>query len=337
MKKSISKLILFYFSIYILACGQPGELALYGELPKATPASQIETKTVLKMELPPIPQNLAPPPPVIKFSNPENIATIAYEDEYPRPGDADYKDFVLNLSVQEKVNSRGEIYQIIIDFVPRALGASFDHSLNFVFNGKIDRPTDKRAARVTAPLFEGDAEITLSHMDQAGKVIDVQNNLQKTANVVIFPSTHNVFGGANFVNVTIAKNKCIARKPSMTARLEINLKEPALNILGDRREIDMSKYRVVLHVKNTNKDIDIVDVNPSLTDEQGLPFGLFVPTDWKWPAAGKDLRNIYPDFKKYSAYLLAHQLNPSLKADDNIKNWFEIINPKFQKNLSHCD
>lgn len=45
----------------------------------------------------------------------------------------------------------------------------------------------------------------------------------------------------------------------------------------------------------------------------------------------------YPDFKKYSAYLLVHQLNPSLKTDENVKNWFEVIDNRFEKYLSPCD
>ena len=334
MKKMNLKIFIGAFSAYMIGCGQPGELTLKST-PEKAPATPYNFNLSTAPSAPALPMSQIAPP-VITFPNPENIATIAFEDEYPKQGDADYKDFVLNLSVQEKVNTAGEIYQIIIDFIPRAIGATFDHSLLFVLNGKIDNPTDLRAARITAPLFKGDAQINLSYLDENGKIIRIENNISKDKNTMIFESTHEVFGGANFVNVSLAKNKCISRKPNLTAHLEINLKEPSLNELGDRREIDMSKYRVVLHVKDTNKDIDIVDVNPDLTDENGLPFGLFVPTNWKWPAAGKDLRNIYPDFKKYAAYLLAHQKNPNLKIQEDIKNWFSVMDPKFQKNLSRC-
>jgi LruC domain-containing protein len=283
---------------------------------------------------PPPPVVQTPPPPVITFPNPENIATIVFEDNYPKPGDADFNDFVTNISVQEKVNTKGEIYQILIDFIPRAIGASYDHKLLLVLDGKKNHPTDSRAAKVTAPLFHGDADITLVHKDENGKVIEVQNNLPKSQDVVLFSSTREIFHHG-FVNVAAAN--CRLHKPAVTAHVEINIKSPHLNPLGSRREVDITKYRVVLHVKNTNKDIDIVDVNPEMIDTRGLPHGFFVPTDWKWPAEGLDLRMIYPKFASYAAYLSSKKTSPSVTASEDVKNWFTEISPAFEKNLSHCE
>ncbi len=252
---------------------------------------------------------------ILQFPSLSNLAAIAFEDNFPSVGDADYNDFLTNFKITEAINTQNQITQITIDFYPRAVGAGFDHSLILVLDGVKDSPSN--ITKQTTPLFNGDASIVLMKYDGSGNLKSKQN-YSKGQDVVVFQSTHDAFGDSGQVN-TNPGAPYIA--PLSLARVQITLHNPEQNAVASN-SIDTSKFRVILHVSNTNKDIDIIDVDPSNFDSNGYPFGFIIPSDWQWPVEGKAIDNSYPNFAAYRKFLVDKNSDPTVTAPPSVLNWF---------------
>jgi LruC domain-containing protein len=252
-----------------------------------------------------------------------DVAAVAFEDNFPKPGDADYNDFLVNFRMIEKINDQDQVTDIIVDFYPRTLGGSYDHSLLVVLNGQKSQPSN--ITLKTTPLFNGDAMVRLTHYDAGGAVLDTQNGLPVDQDVTVFASTHAAFNAQTSTQIinTFATQSYVPAVQS--ARLEIHLANPALNPVGAKAEIDISKLRMVLHVKNTGKDIDTVDVDPLNVDSNGYPFGFIIPSNWQWPQEGISIASQYPNFAQYQLYLLQKMVLPDVVAPQQVLNWFNYL------------
>lgn len=261
-------------------------------------------------------------PPLRRFpSITSDVAAVVFEDSFPRPADADYNDFLANFVVTELVNKQEQVTSLVIDFYPRALGASYDHSFLLVLDGIKDQPSNLNL--ITKPLFFGGAEVTLSHFNSNGELLRREEGLDYRDDVVVFESTHDAFRAErrNQVINTYVNRPYVP--PAEMARLEIKLTNPELNPVGERAKgFDLSKLRMVLHVKNTNQDIDIVDVDPMNFDSNGYPFGFVIPSNWRWPQEGVSVDSIYPVFQDYRNFLLDLMMNPGVLPIPEIASWF---------------
>lgn len=247
------------------------------------------------------------------------VAAVAFEDNFPKPGDADYNDFLTNFRVTEKINKDNQVTNIIIDFYPRAVGATYDHTFLLVLDGIKDQPSN--ISLETPPLFNGDAQVQLTYYNSSGLILAEQDNLSVSKDLVVFGNTHSIFNAfpSHVLNTYIEYPYFPA---AHSARVEIELANPELNPLGLRSEVDTSKLRMVLHVKNTQKDIDIIDVDSANFDSNGYPFGFIIPSNWQWPREGVDINSAYPHFSKYQAYLLEKAAWPDTVVTPEAYNWF---------------
>ena len=261
---------------------------------------------------------------ILQFPSLSNMAAIAFEDNFPAPGDADYNDFVTNFRIVEDINNSNQITKITMDFYPRAVGAGYDHSLIVVLDGTKDTPTN--ITTTTSPMFSGGAQISLTRFNADGSVASTQGNLSKSSDIVIFSSTHALFGSGTLTGAINSIPSSSYKNARLFARLEIVLTNPASNVVTNNK-IDISRFRMILHVKNTNKDIDLVDVDPNNFDANGYPFGFVIPTNWQWPTESSNINNVYPNFPQYRQYLIAKRLNPNATAADPVLNWFDYPVP----------
>ncbi len=302
---------------------------------KEDPAIKIEPGEPVKVEPPakpnPIPEPPKPPP-ELKFGI-DDMAAVAFEDLMPGPGDWDFNDFVTNFSITERINGEKQVEKITIEFFPRAVGGSYDHKFLLVVNGHKSQPSN--IGLLTKPLFEGGADALLSRLDADGRVIGVESP-RLDQDIVIFPSTHAALGapGSNAVintcptTSTLASPTCRSLGPQpflpaqQSVRLEIVLKEPGKNPLNGRTKVDTSKYRMVLHVKETRKDIDIIDVDPKNFDANHYPYGFIIPQSWKWPLEGINIGVAYPLFENYRQYLNERASNPQARVPPEVEKWF---------------
>lgn len=262
--------------------------------------------------------------PIVQLPNfqiPSNtVAAIAFEDLYPRVGDADYNDFIAEFKIVPTVNTLGQLTDIVIEFYPRAAGAGYDHSLRLSLSGQV-RPTDGSQSNIqyqTSSLFKGTAHVNLDRLDPSGKVLSSSTqDYQK--DIVIFPSTHALFGNGTLTGVINSQGAYVPF--NQVARLSIHLDQPELNSIVNQ-PFDASGFRPILHVKNTGFDIDLVDANPTNIDTNGNPFGLIIPADWQWMRETVAIDRGYPNFDLYRQYLLARASGDKTPAEKSVVEWF---------------
>lgn len=235
-------------------------------------------------------------------------ATIAYEDLFPNEGDADYNDLVVNMRITENYNRNDELISIRMDYVPRARGAGYNHEFIKVLDGQVDG--NSNISLRTTPVFNGEGYATVRRYGVNGLEVS-RDTYSDGADLVIFPDTRTALPAAQgtFAANTVA-GKCLTQ-PQVVTRVNILVTDPANNKLQDRATIGVPNYRPVLHVKNTNQDIDVVDINPNImvngdggVTSDGYPFGIVVPMNWKWPMEYQHIELAYPLFAQYRQYLL---------------------------------
>lgn len=303
---------------------------------------------------PPPPPPLPPPKPIVRhFPIDGPLAAVAFEDWFPFPSDEDFNDFLTDFHITEKGNDLNQLTNIIIDFYPRAVGGSFDHSFLIVLKGKKDQPSNITA--VTKPLFNGDATVTLTHYDADGQVIGQPERVDPNHDITIFESTHALFDkdprDINQIINTYADSQHPYKPPLESVRLSIQLLEPEKNVVGSDQQIDLSQFRMILHVRHIlngkrqvihhtrfvhgrkivsatpvpDEDIDIIDVVPSAytrpEDKRPYPFGFIIGKDWRWPQEGKKIDAAYPSFEAYRDYLTKPHQAGYVKG---VTDWYKL-------------
>lgn len=239
-------------------------------------------------------------------------ATLAFEDLYPRPGDADYNDMVVNFKVEEFFNSDNELTAIDLEFVPIARGAGYDHKLMLNLDGSIQ--SSHNITTKTIPTFNGDATITATYKNTSNgheHTVDYAKN----EDIVIFSSTKETL--TRFANVN--KNSTYTT-PKYISKISIELDDPSLNIRDQRSSPGTALYRPYLHVLNTRQDIDLYTSNSKdgMIDSNGYPFGLIVPYEWSWPLERANINQAYPYFIEYRNWLS----KKSNQISNQALNWY---------------
>jgi Domain of unknown function (DUF4842)/Bacterial Ig-like domain len=268
---------------------------------------------------------------IITFPTIGSVAAVAYEDLYGTGNpDYDYNDFLTEFQVTEKINSSNQVTDIYLDFYPRAVGAGYDHEFLLALSGTITT-TAVNTSPTTKPLFVGAANIDISYYDGTGKLLSQQASAPyNNQDVVVFSSTHGAFGlsaGAGVINTALPTNYVWGSgNPSnytaatQNARIHLALTTPASNPVPNNGLFDVSTLRMVLHVKNTNENVDIINVVPTNFTSAGYPWGFIIPTNWQWMQEGVIINSGYPTFASYREYLEGQ--NASCPQTDNCINWF---------------
>ncbi len=262
----------------------------------------------------------------------ESLATIAFEDLYPDPGDADYNDFMLNFNIKETMNEKKFIKKITMDFSPKAHGSGYDHKFILVMDGIKDAPSNVTAH--TMPMFQGGAMFKLTYYDQQKNVLRTVDSSDATTDLTIWPSIRNLYrntDGSVPIVVNATRNGPHL-EPLETAKLEIELLNPELN--PSPGTIDIRKYRMMIHVIDSNQDIDLVDVNPAHIDVNGYPFGFVIPANIKHCLEYVKVDRVFTYFENYRQYLLAKNTDPSTpEPEEKIMKWYNTINPGQENNV----
>lgn len=268
----------------------------------------------------------ATPPPTSVPIQLQTLNAVAYEDEYPSPGDADYNDFLSDFQITEKFNSSNDITDIYIDFYPRAVGAGFDHQFKLVLTGVVTGANNNtKPLPVTAPMFNGSAQVTLSYYNSSG-VLSSSSSVPYNQDIVVFSSTHGAFGQSGGILDTNLPSGYSSGVPSnyiaaqQNARVHVALASPNLNPGSTNGQITSSGLRMILHTFNTDLskqfDVDTINTDPNNHDSNGYPFGFIIPTKWQWMQEGVAIDKGYPEFDTYRQFLLG------LSTDASSMNWF---------------
>ncbi len=248
---------------------------------------------------------------VNRFVSEDGWATLAYEDLYPNIGDGDYNDMVVRYSVEENYNADNQLETVTLKFDPLARGAGYNHSFSLSLDGELDK--SKNVSTITNEAFVGDALISVNYTD-GGSYDRTFNNYDKEDDISVFNNTLSVLSG--YANVS---DDAADVEAKYITTVNITLANPELNLWSDRGADALLWYRPFLHVMNTSNDIDLSVINPNdgMIDENGNPFGLFVPFDWQWPLERVNIEQAYPDFSSY-----VEALSDGEPADSFAEQWY---------------
>jgi LruC domain-containing protein len=208
--------------------------------------------------------------------------TVAFEDLYPTPGDADYNDFVANYFVLE--NHKAEVIKEPTEMVEEVEKDEIKVGLGSLHGeakatAKIAGYNHKFGIVVDFPEVTA-SKVTRVYYDALGvQQTDTQENVADKAVIWLFENTKWAVDKTATFDITFPKGMA-------------------------RSMLSISPHDPVLYVLNTGKDIHLVGKDSlsgpvsrrTYMDPNGYPWALLVPEDWKHPAETQYIGKAYPLF-----------------------------------------
>lgn len=207
----------------------------------------------------------------------EGVYTVAYEDLYPTPGDADFNDYAAQIRYEQDLNSRGELVRLRGYVRHVARGAGYRHTLHLNLPMQNAQLVYKRFAA------DGTAEYERSEVlsDFSGVEIMPHSGTTLTA--------WNSRPGETFTAGKYAEFEVVPPAPVQVAALG---KMP---------------FDLYVHVLNTNQNIHfagrVKDASGQdrYLDPTGFPWAILVPGSFQWPYERVNMENAYSDFRAWYA------------------------------------
>jgi len=217
------------------------------------------------------------------------VNTLAFEDLFPKAGDADLNDYVAFFSFEEDLNSQGQVVSIRGFFQHVARGAGYSHTLNLRMGvntgAKLEMVTSK-VNRNNAVVDETRREINLSasDLDNGFQILGSSRNTIPIANSSASHANNLAFG--DFVNFELTFDTPVSRQSLGGAPYDVFL------------YVENTKHRI--HMPNRYFDANGKD---RFLDPNGFPWAIVIPGKWKWQLEKQDIRNPsqtgYADFMSW--------------------------------------
>lgn len=236
-------------------------------------------------ELPPIPEEPEDDPNDMYPDDPERYTmvrypsedyyTLAFEDLYPVPGDADFNDYVVRIIHEEDLNKEGQLVRIRGSYEHVAKGAGYDHTLG-----------------LNVPELPDGSEYTLTTYGFEDEVVAEQSGIFVDGMLVLGRSNETILGANAEVDDVYAKG--------YRSELEIILSEPVI-----RSSAFAPPYDVHLNVLNTDETIHLPgkhvteEGHDPYLDDTGFPWVLVIGGDFYWPYERQDIHEAYPAFRSW--------------------------------------
>lgn len=212
-----------------------------------------------------------------KINYPTNgYYTVAYEDLYPRQGDADFNDYVVRVRYEEDLNSRGEVKRVRGYYQHVAKGAGYNHIL------KLTLPNVPKANYTLKNFTSTDileSEITAE--------VTTENSIS------LFSQSNLTIGRSN-----TEKNQSF--ELGKKAEVEFILETPI-----SKSQLGFVPYDLFIYVVNTKQEIHFAgkkfDQNGKdlYLDETSFPWAIMVPGNFKWPYERNNMHVAYPKFESW--------------------------------------
>ncbi|MCR9143999.1 MAG: LruC domain-containing protein [bacterium] len=222
--------------------------------------------------------------------------TVAYEDLYPRQGDADFNDYVLRASYEADLNASGELVRLRGDYTHVARGAGYRHTLHLSLDGVAD-------AQFQLKRYASDGTL---ESESDSTIADFQG-------VMILPASNTTISNSN------TRRGGSALSAGKRAVFEIIPGTPV-----NLTDLGAMPFDLFLKVINTNREIHFLgryfeaDGEDRYLDSAGFPWALLVPGNWRWPYERQDVRPAYPDFESWYASGGAFGVNWYENANDEL-------------------
>lgn len=205
--------------------------------------------------------------------------TVAFEDLYPRQGDADFNDYVLRASYEADLNAQGELARLRGEYTQVARGAGYRHTLHLSLDGVEN------------------AQMQLERFDENGALeFSSADTIAQFQGVMMLPASNTTISGSN------TRRGATTLRPGKRAAFEI-IPETPINLTS----LGAMPFDLFLKVINTRREIHFLgryfeaDGRDRYLDSAGFPWALLVPGDWRWPYERQDIRPAYPEFESWYA------------------------------------
>ena len=204
----------------------------------------------------------------------EGNYTVAFEDLYPRQGDADFNDYVLRVNYEEDLNANGDVVRIRGNYEHVARGAGYKHTLRLTLPGVTD------------------AHLNLTRFDRTDGSIayNFEGTIADFTGIEMMPRSDTTITGSN-------TGSGGTYRAGDRAQFEVVLGHPA-----QRAQLGALPYDLHLHVLDTGHDIHFLgryfkaDGTDQYLDSSGFPWALMVPGDWRWPYERQNIHAGYEFF-----------------------------------------
>lgn len=217
--------------------------------------------------------------------------TVAFEDLYPVPGDADYNDFVAEYFIEEN-------HVAVVQPLQELLGEVQEKPIEVMLQNLHGEVT--AVAKVAG--YNHKFGIVIEFPGVQGVQLFRKYYNSSGGELVTPPMQPEVFNDRAviwlFENTKYAVDK--------TATFDLLFPKGVT-----RSMVSIAPYDPVLYVLNTSKDIHMVGKDPldlpasaladelSYMDSNGYPWALLVPEEWQHPAETQYIGNAYPLFEEW--------------------------------------
>ncbi|MCB1192067.1 MAG: LruC domain-containing protein [Leptospiraceae bacterium] len=212
----------------------------------------------------------------INYPSDGGYYTIAFEDLFPKQGDADFNDYVVRAKFEEDLNTEGKVVRIRGNFLHIAKGAGYNHTFH-----------------LNLPNVTG-ATYTLKRYKPDGSLeFETTKTVESFMGVEVMPNSSTTLSSSNSnTNQTLVLGK--------KGEIEIVLANPISKL-----DLGPVPYDPYLYVINTKKEIHFAgkyfkeDGTDIYIDPTGFPWALMIPGDWQWPYERGNIHEAYLDFRAW--------------------------------------
>jgi LruC domain-containing protein len=230
-------------------------------------------------------------------------ASIAFEDNWPKKGDFDLNDLVINYRVAFITNAQNQVVQLKTDILPLASGASFKNGFG------IQLPV----AASAVSSVEGQ-KITGSYIQFAGNGVEAG---QSKAVIIPFDNHENLLrnpDGAFFINTLMDKNKVVGTSTTVTVNFASPIASSALPlssfnpflISNQRRgyEIHLPGFaptdKATASLFGTDDDASVPTSGKYYLSKENYPWAISFTTEYKYPVELQSITDTYLHFSEWA-------------------------------------
>ncbi|MFK8055109.1 MAG: LruC domain-containing protein [Saprospiraceae bacterium] len=234
-----------------------------------------------------------------------NFGTIAYEDMWPRLGDYDFNDLVVDYSFIEILDAKERVKDIELHLQVRAMGASQNHGFS------IRLPIDPQEIEsVTGQVLTDDYVRIESNGTESGlseAVIPVFtdgfalfSSVERGGIVNTDPERPTVSPGKIALKITFINaidREKIGGAPYQPFMMRSQDRKREIHLAGNHptEYADMTSF-------NTEADASNMDAGFYYVDENNLPWAIHVPESFVYPKEQTPINEVYANFADWATF-----------------------------------
>lgn len=234
-----------------------------------------------------------------------NFGTIAFEDLWPRKGDYDFNDMVVNYSFIEILDAQMRVKDIELSMQVSAMGASQNHGFALQLPVSQQMIESVSGQIITDDYFALNSNGTESGMNNA--VVPIFTDGFSLFETVDRGGIINTMPGKPKVNAGNLQVKITFSSPIDRELIGSPPYDPFLLRKQDRSlEIHLAGHppteRADLSIFNTDDDRSDLENNFHYVDSKNLPWAIHMPESFLYPKERIPITMVYKDFSEWAIY-----------------------------------